>query len=732
METLRKIGDRFKDEFQSAHSILSVAEYFELVKKNPEVHLRGSSQYFADMFDHFGPAPKGGWALFQADFLNNPVIGHFEVQDQIYRTLKAFARQRTNPKMILLHGPNGSAKSSLLHALMRGAETYSKAAEGALYTFEWIFPSDKVVKGGLGLGPKDTVSSTESYAKLSDEQIMARIPTELKDHPLLLIPKDKRMDFLKDLLGLDVFKTLEPRLPLYITDGDLSHRSEEIFGALLRSYKGDLQQVFRHIQVQRFYLESPYRKGLVTIEPQMHVDAHYQQVSLSRNLREIPTALHGLNLFSVSGDLIDGNRGIIEFSDLLKRPVDSFKYILGACETGKVNVGSTIIHLDCVFFGSCNEIQLDAFKEFPDFTSFKARLELIKVPYLLRVQDERRVYARDLQSVGYLKPVAPHCDWTLALWAILTRLNKPNPMNYPSGASTVVANLTALEKAKLLDEGEMPVHCTLEERKTLRANLEKVRQEYRDIPFYEGRMGASAREMKAILYSAAQNPEFPNVSPLSVLRELEGFVKHVSEYDYLKFEPKEGYHDAGEFIQTVRNEYLNRVDKEVRDCLGLYDSNQWEEFIKKYVAQVSLFLRKEKQKNPLTGKLEDPDRSLIEEFEKIVEAPQSSSDLDAFRNNVITQIGAWSLDHPQASVRYSDVFPDYWKKLEKHFYHSQKETLIQMHNAVMLYGVSTDGSSITGEKLAKQTLLNMQNRYHYTPEGAIEVITFLMKSRYQS
>ena len=47
------------------------------------------------------------------------------VQNHIYRSLKTFVRQGFNNKLILLHGPNGSAKTSIIHAIMAGLEEYS-------------------------------------------------------------------------------------------------------------------------------------------------------------------------------------------------------------------------------------------------------------------------------------------------------------------------------------------------------------------------------------------------------------------------------------------------------------------------------------------------------------------------------------------------------------------------------------------------------------------------------
>jgi predicted Ser/Thr protein kinase len=499
---------------------------------------------------------------------------------------------------------------------MAGIESYSEVPEGATYTFNWIFPAENLTKGGMGLNTYTTAQKEyRSYAKLPDDEIMSRIPTDLKDHPILLIPVEQRKAFLEKLIGSERASEIWPMLPQHLSRGSLSHNSKQIADALLIAYNGDFKKLLMHVQVERLYFSRRYRKGLVTIEPQMHVDAQYHQLTYNKSMGNLPACLQGLNLFALTGDLIDGNRGVIEFSDLLKRPIDTFKYLLTACETNAINIGQTIAYIDTIMLGSTNELQLDAFKEFPDFTSFKARIELIRVPYLVSVSQERQIYKEELAQVGLEKHVAPHTDWALATWAILTRLKKPNSINYPPNISAIVSGLTPLEKVRLYDNGEMPHALSPDERKLLRASLKKIREEYQNIPYYEGRMGASAREMRSILSSAAQNPEFQCLSPLSVMIELEEFIKHVSEYEFLKQDVKDGFHDAQEFINITRNEYLSRVDREVRDSIGLYDSNQWEDFLKKYVNQVSSLLKKEKIKSTITGRNEEPDLSLINELE---------------------------------------------------------------------------------------------------------------------
>lgn len=752
-EVLDFVDNEIRKEFDGKRRILSFDEYLAILGENPRRHTRGAAKYIVDMMDHYGKTPVGDDAAISApehhrattyrfkvfDFPVNShapkLVGHEEVQTEIYHTLKSFVRQKLNHHLILLHGPNGSAKTTLVRSIMGGLERYSKTDEGPAYTINWVFPIEKLTKGGIGLGDYAASVTTSrqkvtTFAKLPDEEVAARIPCDLKDHPLLVVPKDQRLRVLQKLVGEDVAAEIWREAPSYLTDGDLCHRCKQIYEALLTANGGDYKKVLRHVQVERIFFSRRYRNGLSTVEPQLHVDASYDQLTINKSMASLPASLQSLNLFLLRGDLIDGNRGVVEYSDLLKRPIDTFKYLLGACETGSVNVGSAIAYLDTVLLGTTNELQLDAFKEFPDFSSFKARIELIRVPYLLSVSKEREIYSLLMPQSAGEKHIAPHVDWTLALWAVLTRLKKPNSINYPPNVSSLISNLTPMDKARLYDTGEMPSTISPEERKLVRSNLRKLREEYNNIPYYEGRMGASVREIKGILFDAVHNPEFPCLSPLSVLREMEEFVKKTTDYEFLKQEVKDGYHDAAEFINLVRDEYTDVIDREVRDCIGLYDRAQWEEFIRKYVMHVSLLLKKEKVKNPITGQMENPDQSLVREFEEIVGAPKESGDLEGFRQNVISRIGAWSLEHRNEAMVYSKVFPEYWAKLERHYYESQKALLTKMHNALLVYDTDEADPTTEGAKLARQTVDNMKSRLGYCDQCAKEVITFLMRKRY--
>src|SRR5690606_18547810 len=151
--------------------------------------------------------------------------------------LKNFQEEGFNNKFILLVGPNGSSKSSIVRKLMRGAEEFSSTDDGALYTFSWVFPIDSYVKGSLGLTAPPSDRNISTFAYLEDKDISAILPSELKDHPLLLIPKEYRQEMLNQSFEHDTVR-FDAIKKSYLYKGDLSKRNRMIYDALLKNYKG--------------------------------------------------------------------------------------------------------------------------------------------------------------------------------------------------------------------------------------------------------------------------------------------------------------------------------------------------------------------------------------------------------------------------------------------------------------------------------------------------------------
>ena len=515
----------------------------------------------------------------------------------------------------------------------------------------------------------------------------------------------------------------------YILYGELGHKNRQIYEALLARYQGDYLKVLRHVQVERFYVGRRYREAMVTVEPQLAVDARARQLTMDRSLTALPSMLQSLSLYEYSGDLVDANRGLIEYADLLKRPLEAYKYLLGTVENGRVPLENAILHLDEVFIASSNESHLAVFKEIPEFQSFKGRLELIRVPYILDHKDEQKVYDEKIRPQGLGKPLAPHTTYVVALWAVLTRMRKPLPEKYPKGLADLVAKLGPLDKAELYARHVAPESFTPEQAKELVAGTDRIWGESDAYPNYEGRTGASPREVQTLILNAAANPRFPTVSPLAVLEEMEELVKNVTVYEFLKQEPLPGgFHENRKFIGVARDKWLDVVDDEVRASMGLVAEQEYGRIFERYITHITHWLRKEKVRNPLTDRLEEPDQDMMSEVEKTLGVGPKR---DEFRHDVISRIGAWSIDHPREKPTYSEIFPKHFSQLREAYFERQKKLVKRTIEDLLV--LLTDGPESMEAKArarAEETLKNLVERFGYDPFSAKEAASFLLRKRY--
>jgi serine protein kinase len=732
---LGKIGQEVRDAYTRNKRVMSFDEYFQLAMSRPELYARSSAQYLKDVFDHFGTSeiktPRGTvtrFKLFDApwDQGRDRLFGQEEVQGRVYRAIANFVREGAVNKLLLLHGPNGSAKSTFVSCLARALEYYSTLDEGALYRFNWIFPTQNVQKGGIGFGGQYGNGGEGSYAHLDDELIDAKLFDELHESPLYLVPHKKRAELLEEKLAGKSFTVTDQ-----LRFGDLGHKNKQIFEALLVAYKGDYLKVLRHVQVERFYMSRRYRVGLVTVEPQMAVDAASRQLTMDRSLGALPAALQSLSLHEYGGELVEANRGLIEYADLLKRPLEAYKYLLGTVENANVGVGNAILYLDLIFIGSSNESHLAVFKEIPEFQSFKGRIELVRAPYLLDYREEKRIYDEHLPLTG--KHVAPHTTLVAALWAVLTRMRKPLPEKYPKNLADLVAKLTPLEKAELYARGQAPIGLSPEQTKDLVGNIDKIWGESDSYPNYEGRTGASPREIKTLILNAAQNLRFHCVSPLAVLDEMDELVKNVTVYEFLKQEPLPGgFHENRKFIQTVRERFLDLIDEEVRSSMGLVDEKQYADLFGRYISNVSHWTKKEKLRNPTTGRLEDPDEDLMAEVEKTLGVGAKRDD---FRHEVISRVGAWSIEHPGQKVDYTQVFARQLQMLRESYFEQRKKIVRKTNEDLLQYladGADTARARLDRESFdrVESTLSTLKSQYGYCEHCAKDALSYLLRKRY--
>ncbi|MBK9070087.1 MAG: hypothetical protein IPL79_03640 [Myxococcales bacterium] len=291
---LLQVGNSMREEFADTRRVLTFAAYLDLASSQPTRHIRDAARYVLDCLDYFGTyevtTPRGSetrYKLFDAPWDatgEERLVGQEGVAAAVYRLIASSVRQGNVNNVILLHGPNGSAKSTLIRTIGRAMEHYATLPDGAMYRFSWVFPKTKLGKSSIGFGGAAELESLESFALASDDEVDARVGDELRDHPLLLLPTAQRRTFMAEALER-VGLTGTHLVPDTLEHGALSPKNRAIFDALLASYGGDYLRVLRHVRVERFYIDERFRQGYVTVEPQMSVDASERQVTADRSLR---------------------------------------------------------------------------------------------------------------------------------------------------------------------------------------------------------------------------------------------------------------------------------------------------------------------------------------------------------------------------------------------------------------------------------------------------------------
>jgi serine protein kinase len=524
-------------------------------------------------------------------------------------------------RVILLHGPVGSAKSTLVRLLKRGLEDYSKTPDGAMYTFSWINASVEVEKDGHPFSHDD-------------------IPCPMNEDPLHLIPVERRSQALEEVMrGRTAAASVS-------VDGDLCPACRQMFRDLNRRYKGDWFKVMEHVRVRRLILSEKDRIGIGTFQPKDEKNQDSTELTGDINYRKI--AIYGSDsdarAFNFDGEFNVANRGIIEFIEVLKLEVAFLYDLLGASQEHKIKPKKfPQTDIDEVIIGHTNEPEYRKLQNNEFMEALRDRTVKIDIPYITRLVDEIKIYEKDYNAERIRgKHIAPHTIETAAMWAVLTRLEPPKK-----------ANLTLLQKLKLYDGKTLPGYTE-----------DSVKELQRDAS-REGMDGVSPRYIQDKISNALVNEQFAGcVNPFMVLNELENGLRH---HSLIKSDDQRKA--FRELLAVVKREYEDVVKNEVQRAISA-DEEAISRMCGNYIDNVKAYTQRERVKNKYTGQDEDPDERLMRSIEEKIDIHESRK--DDFRREIMNYIGALAIDGKQFNYRTNERL---YKALELKLFEDRKDSI---------------------------------------------------------
>lgn len=374
----------------------------------------------------------------------------------------------------------------------------------------------------------------------------------------------------------------------------------------LEEYNGDINQ-FRVVKVKPSKLK---QIGLAKTEPG---DENNQDISSLvgkidiRKLEEF--SQDDPDAYSYSGGLCRANRGLLEFVEMFKAPIKVLHPLLTATQEGNYNAteGLSSIPFEGIILAHSNESEWQAFRNNKNNEAFIDRINIVKVPYCLRVSEELKIYQKLIDNSSLNKaPCAPGTLDMLAQFAVLTRLKEPQN-------SSIYSKLRVYNGESLKDTDPKA----------------KSYQEYRDTAGVdEGMNGISTRFAFKIL-SKVFNFDLGEVAanPVHLLYVLERQI----EQEQL---PQEVHDKYLNFIKEFLSpKYVEFIGKEIQTAYLESYSEYGQNIFDRYITYADFWIQDQDYRDPDTGEIFDR-AALNADLEKI-EKPAGISNPKDFRNEVV-------------------------------------------------------------------------------------------------
>ena len=356
--------ERIKSHRGVAAEETTFPEYLEMVAEDPSL-ARLSHALIADMIEAAGTSTgPDGEELF--DLFEGELFGHQHVVQQIADYFRAAGRRLdVRKRILLLVGPPGTGMSTLVNTLKQGFQDYTHSDAGRVFA----------IKG-----------------------------TQMHEDPLRLIPPEMR-----DEIGVHI-------------EGDLNPEARWL---LEHAYGGDVTEV----PVERVFYSIAEGRGFGTF-----VATDPRSEDLRRLVGEVDVSaldpnepLSAKRGFRFDGELNAAHRGMSDLIEIFKMDERFLAVLLSLSQEQMVKTsGPGTMYSDQAIIAQSNLAEYDELIGNPKAVAMADRLVVIKVPFVLSVSDEVRIYEKMLSGADLgRRDVSPLALRTAATFAVLTRLDHP-------------------------------------------------------------------------------------------------------------------------------------------------------------------------------------------------------------------------------------------------------------------------------------------------------------------
>lgn len=408
---------QYKDD-RNRQTELSFAEFLGEVARHPECNIRNVTQVYADMVHHYvcdgedeypGDPESINYLNYDCSQLfvegsDRPFFADRLFANRLIRHVEALSVGDQQNKIYIFDGPHGSGKSTFLNNLLRKFEEYANTPQGGRYEVVWRLQVPELAGGvhlvaGLAnkatrlLGEEDEEESDSGPNVIGEKGLVANwltLPCPSHDHPLLIVPKEIRRQFLDELLDDDRFKTQlfhEKRYEWVFREEPCTICSS-LYQELLKKM-GDPLKVLESVFARPYVFNRRLGAGISVFNP----GDRRSQRSV-RTDEEVQRILNGL--FSPAGKvpyLYSGyakiNNGIYALMDVKSHNTERLMDLHNIVSDGVHKVDHVEERVNSLFFALMNP---EDKKVLTDLAAFSDRIEYVNIPYVLDIKTEVEIY----------------------------------------------------------------------------------------------------------------------------------------------------------------------------------------------------------------------------------------------------------------------------------------------------------------------------------------------------
>ena len=609
MDTVKRalahLAHNMRDREQGA--TISFNEFLEMLVADPRAILRNVFQIFHDMvrssvgegINEYPEDPENvGFDYYDCSRLfvegaDRPFFADRLFANRLVRLVEALKRGAQQNKIYVFDGPPGCGKSTFLNNLLKKFEEYANTHEGKRFEIVWRLDqrmlgrhrvsenlsvleklSELLEQGlrhgyeGHGPGHEPVVTPGQMVAESPEDYV--EIPCPSHDNPIMLVPKDHRETFFKELLKNEELadELIAAKEYEWVFRDTPCTICSSLYEALLDMLQSP-EKVLDMVYARPYRFSRRLGEGISIFNPG---DKPMRQDVLSNPVlqRKIDILLKASKRVQyVFSRYAKTNNGVYALMDIKSHNKERLIELHNIVSEGVHKVEDMEENVNSLFLAVMNP---EDKKNIQDYQSFLDRIEYINIPYVLDLKTEVKIY-KSIFGSHIEESFLPMVLENFARVIISSRLNikseaLPEWIDDPERYSLYCDRNLQLLKMEIFT-GNIPPWLSDEDRKSFTS---KRRRRVLAEAELEGQKGFSGRDSLKIFN------EFYSSTGKDRLIDMSALTKF-----FTKVRPDLGKSIPEGFMDSVVRLYNYRILQEVKESLYYYNEEQIARDIQNYL-----------------------------------------------------------------------------------------------------------------------------------------------------